>query len=83
LFNGLNGTYKTKQEDDKNATWEANVHLEGDTWVPTTGWRSEVVNMTLSAGKMFKDGATITGYVNNCKDADGAVANHTPAIPTY
>lgn len=83
LFNGLNGTYKTKQEDDKNATWEANVHLEGDTWVPTTGWRAEVVNMTLSAGKMFKDGATITGYVNNCKDADGAVANHTPAIPTY
>ena len=47
LFNGLNGTYKTKQEDDKNATWEANVHLEGDTWVPTTGWRAEVVNMTL------------------------------------
>ena len=83
LFNGLNGTYKTKQEDDKNATWEANVHLEGDTWVPTTGWRAEVVNMTLSVGKMFKDGATITGYVNNCKDADGAVANHTPAIPTY
>ena len=83
LFNGLNGTYKTKQEDDKNATWEANVHLEGDTWVPTTGWRAEVVNMTLSAGKLFKDGATITGYVNNCKDADGAVANHTPAIPTY
>ena len=83
LFNGLNGTYKTNQEDDKNATWEANVHLEGDTWVPTTGWRAEVVNMTLSAGKMFKDGATITGYVNNCKDADGAVANHTPAIPTY
>lgn len=83
LFNGLNGTYKTKQEDDKNATWEANVHLEGDTWVPTTGWRAEVVNMTLSARKMFKDGATITGYVNNCKDADGAVANHTPAIPTY
>lgn len=83
LFNGLNGTYKTKQEDDKNATWEANVHLEGDTWVPTTGWRAEVVNMTLSAGKMFKDGATITGYVNNCKDADGAVANHTPAIPIY
>lgn len=83
LFNGLNGTYKTKQEDDKNAAWEANVHLEGDTWVPTTGWRAEVVNMTLSAGKMFKDGATITGYVNNCKDADGAVANHTPAIPTY
>ena len=83
LFNGLNGTYKTNQEDDKNATWEANVHLEGDTWVPTTGWRAEVVNMTLSAGKMFKDGATITGYVNNCKDADGAVVNHTPAIPTY
>lgn len=83
LFNGLNGTYKTNQEDDKNATWEANVHLEGDTWVPTTGWRAEVVNMTLSAGKMFKDGATITGYVNNCKDADGAVANHTPAIPIY
>ena len=83
LFDGLNGTYKTKQETDKTETWEANVHLEGSTWVPTAGWRAEVVNMTLSGGKMFKNGASITGYVNNCKDADGAVTNHIPAIPTY
>lgn len=83
LFDGLDGKYKTKQETDPTAEWEANVHLEGSTWVPTTGWRAEVVNTTLSGGKMFKDGAAISGYVNNCKDADGAVANHIPAIPTY
>lgn len=82
LFDGLDGEYKTAQEDDKTATWEANVHLEGKIWVPTLGWRAEIVNATISGGRFFTDGAKITGYVNNCKDATGSVEN-TPGIPTY
>ena len=82
MFDGLDGEYKTAQEDDKTATWEANVHLEGKIWVPTLGWRAEIVNATISGGRFFTDGAKITGYVNNCKDATGSVEN-TPGIPTY
>ena len=75
LFDGLNGTYEAKAE--------ANVHLEGNTWVPTPGWRAEVVNTTIVGGRLFKEDASITGYVNNCKDKNGQVVNHTPAIPQY
>ncbi len=75
LLAGLNGTY--------DPTPAANVHLEGNTWVPTPGWRAEVVNTTIVGGRLFKEGASITGYVNNCKDKNGQVVNHTPAIPQY
>lgn len=83
LFDGLNGTYVTAQESDASATWEANVHLEGSTWVPTSGWRAEVVNTVVTGGLLFKSEATVTGYVSNCEDANGTVTNHTPTIPTY
>ena len=83
LFDGLNGEYTTAQESNKEATWEANVHLEGTTWVPTTGWRAEVVNTNINGAYLFKENATITGYVNHCTDEKGTVTNHTPAIPTY
>ena len=84
LFDGLNGTYTTAQETDQSATWEANVHLEGSVWVPTIGWRAEVVNTKISGVSLFKEGATITGYVNNCSDANGAVVtDYTPTLPTY
>ena len=87
LFDGLNGEYTTTQETDKNATWEANVHLEGGSknavWVPTKGWRAEIVNTNVIDAYLFKEKATITGYVNNCTDNKGAVTNYTPAIPTY
>ena len=83
LFDGLNGTYTTKQETDQNATWEANVHKEGNTWVPTMGWRAEVVNLTVAGGKLLKDRTHITGYLHNCQDANGAVTDHTPTIPIY
>ena len=83
LFDGLNGEYTTAQESDKKATWEANVHLEGTTWVPTMGWRAEVVNTNICGAYLFKENAIITGYVNHCTDKKGAVTNHTPAIPTY
>jgi hypothetical protein len=83
LFDGLNGEYTTAQESNKDATWEANVHLEGTTWVPTTGWRAEVVNTNINGAYLFKENATITGYVNHCTDEKGTVTNHTPEIPTY
>ena len=83
LFDGLNGEYTTAQESDKTATWEANVHLEGTTWVPTLGWRAEIVNTNIIGAYLFKEKATITGYVNNCTDNKGAVTDYTPAIPTY
>ena len=75
LLAGLNGTY--------DPTPAANVHLEGNIWVPTPGWRAEVVNTTIVGGRLFKEDASITGYVNNCKDKNGQVVNHTPAIPQY
>lgn len=95
LFAGLNGTYETNQE--KGLTpWEANVHKEtnnGQTyWLPYkdpvtgTGWRAEVMNLTVKGAKLFKEGAVITGNVDNCKDgADGKdiVPDHIPALPKY
>ena len=86
LFDGLNGEYTTTQETDKNATWEANVHLEGTTWVPTKGWRAEVVNTIITGAKLFKDKENISGYVNNCKYINGTDTtyySHTPKLPTY
>ena len=95
LFAGLNGTYETNQE--KGLTpWEANVHKEtnnGQTyWLPYkdtetgTGWRAEVMNLTVKGAKLFSEGAVITGNVDNCKDgADGTdiVPDHIPALPKY
>ena len=83
LFDGLNGEYKTAQESDATTAWEANVHLEGTTWVPTMGWRAEVVNANISGAYLFKENAIITGYVNHCTDKKGIVTNHIPDIPTY
>ena len=92
LFAGLNGIYSTKQETETNYTgpWEANVHKEGTYWLPykdkTSGWRAEVMNLTVKGAKLFKEGAVITGNVDNCKDgADGTdiVPDHIPALPKY
>ena len=98
LFAGLDGIYDTKQETDPSYTgpWEANVHKEtnnGQTyWLPYkdpvtgTGWRAEVMNLTVKGAKLFKEGAEITGNVDNCKDGvDGTdtVQDHIPALPKY
>ena len=98
LFAGLNGNYDTKQEKDPSYTgpWEANVHKEekeeGTYWLPYkdtetgTGWRAEVMNLTIKGAKLFKEGAVITGNVDNCKDGtDGTdiVPDHIPALPKY
>lgn len=75
-------------------SWEANVHKEGSYWLPYrdvsdpdeskhTGWRAEVLNLTVSGCSLFKADAVITGNVENCKDQSGIVANHTPAMPKY
>ncbi len=90
IFDGINGEYTTAQESDETQVWEANVHKEtyngGTTyiWVPTKGWRAEVLNTAISGGRLYKSDASVTGNVNNCSDASGDVINHTPTtLPTY
>lgn len=92
LFAGLNAIYTTIQETEPNPTaknpdgtpvitWEANVHKEGNYWVPRFGYRAELYNTTVSGGDFFTagavfcggdlnlSGATVTGYIYNCFDA--------------
>lgn len=80
LFAGLNGAYTAD-------AGTANVHLENGVLVPytdgITGWRAEVLNLTVAGGKLFPDGAVISGNVQNCSDADGTVSNRTPALSKY
>lgn len=90
LFAGLNGTYTTKQEDGlEPENWEANVHKETrdgkQYWVPFKGWRAEVLNAKVKGGKLFSNGASITGNVQNCFETNGTVRvpDHTPALPQY
>lgn len=100
LFAGLDGIYTTKQENDANpysVTWEANVHKEGNYWLPykdpatKTGWRAEVLNVTVIGCNMFKVGAVITGNVQNCYEQPDAsdettkqrVTDNIPAYPKY
>ena len=83
LFAGLDGTYRTAQEDDINAVWQANVHKENDIWVPTTGWRAEAVNVRVSGGILFSDESLISGYVNNCWNGADRMTDITPSIPEY
>ena len=94
LLAGLNGTYSTKQETETNYTgpWEANVHKETNNdqtyWLPykeaKSGWRAEVMNLTVKGARLFTDDAVITGNVDNCKDGvDGKdkVTDRIPALP--
>lgn len=86
LFAGLDGMYTTNQE--KGLTpWEANVHKETNKstrWVPTLGYRAELLNVKMdSPAVLFKDGAEITGNVQNCWNGTSAIPNNTPAIPEY
>lgn len=92
LFAGLNGVYSTAQEDTPGykGAYEANVHKEGAYWIPykdkatNTGWRAEVLNLTVLDAKLFSDGAVITGNVENCKEnGTTPVPNHRPALPVY
>ena len=92
LFAGLNGNYDTKQETDSSykGPWEANVHKEGSYWLPykeaKSGWRAEVMNLTVKRAKLFTNDAVITGNVDNCKDGTygtDIVPDHIPALPKY
>ena len=94
LFAGLNGTYTTPQEDNPAyaGPWLANVHKEGAYWLPYkdaatgTGWRAEVLNLTVKGARLFKEGAVITGNVQNCKDGAAGtdkVTDRIPALPKY
>lgn len=75
LFAGLNGNY------DANVG-EANVHKEGNYLVPVKGYRAELLNIIFGCTP-FADGATITGYINNCKLSDGTSVDNNPGIPEY
>ena len=94
LFAGLNGTYTTPQEDNPAyaGPWLANVHKEGAYWLPYkdaatgTGWRAEVINLTVKGGSLFTDDAVITGHVQNCKDGPTGtykVTDRIPPLPKY
>lgn len=96
LFCGLNGTYTTNQEsasparDSKGQViWEANVHKETNTstrWVPTLGYRAEVLNTVIRGGTLFPYSVELTGNVQNCfiLTSDGKQSvTHTPDIPKY
>ena len=97
LFAGLNGTYTTPQEDSPAYTgpWLANVHKEGAYWLPYkdaatgTGWRAEVLNLTVKGARLFTEEAVITGNVQNCKEGVAGtdkvteVTDRIPALPKY
>ena len=75
LFAGLNGDYDA-------AVGVANVHKEGNYLVPLKGYRAELLNIIFGCTP-FADGASITGYINNCKLTDGTSVDHDPGIPEY
>ncbi len=66
LFDGLNGTYEAEEGT-------ANCHTENGIIIPLSGYRAEVMNLTVSGGTLFKEMTedekteNITGNVYNCK----------------
>lgn len=86
LFAGLNGKYSA-------VDGVANVHNGVPYTDGTTGWRAEVMNLTV-AGLLFSDDVysgsrngydvtKVSGNVQNCSDSNGKVPNHTPALFKY
>lgn len=75
LFAGLNGNYDA-------AVGVANVHQEGNYLVPVIGYRAELLNIEFNCTP-FASGASITGYINNCKLSDGKSVDNNPGIPEY
>lgn len=91
LFAGLNGAYDA-------AIGEANVHKEGNIYVPyvdatsKTGWRAEVINTKISGADMFPtsvivdgkyDVTKVSGYIYNCWKGSERIMPHTPTLPKY
>lgn len=101
LFAGIDGNYTTNQESDNPQTdangkviWEANVHKETNSsrtqWVPTTGWRAEILNTKVKNGTLFPNGYAYptSGNVRNSYDVDDAgkktkAYTNTPTLPQY
>lgn len=75
LFAGLNGDYEA-------SVGVANIHKENNILVPVKGYRAELLNIIFGCTP-FADGATITGYINNCKLAGGTSVDKNPGIPEY
>lgn len=91
LFAGLNGAYDA-------AIGEANVHKEGNIYVPyvdatsKTGWRAEVINTKISGADLFPtdaiktgkyDVTKVSGYIYNCWKGSERIMPHTPTLPKY
>lgn len=96
---GLDGTYTAAQESASLpvSQWEANVHHEGTVWVPTAGYRAEILNavigltgsdcnfLPMTSATAYD--ASVTGYVFNCRKAGTVPAerfpDNKPSIPEY
>lgn len=92
LFSGLNGTYD-------GIAGQYNLHTETGHLVPVKGYRAELYNTTVVGGTFFPDdavfcgknlsltGATVTGYIYNCFDANHVAPNNpltnVVPIPAY
>ncbi|MBQ0019452.1 MAG: hypothetical protein KBT39_02915 [Bacteroidales bacterium] len=92
LFAGLNGTYD-------GTAGQYNLHMETGHLVPVMGYRAELYNTTVSGGTFFPttavfcgnnlglSGATVTGYIYNCFDANHVAPNNPLTnkvpIPAY
>lgn len=92
LFAGLNGTYD-------GIAGQYNLHTETGHLVPVKGYRAELYNTTVVGGTFFPDdavfcgknlsltGATVTGYIYNCFDANHVAPNNpltnVVPIPAY
>lgn len=95
LFCGIDGEYTTSQEEAADpyapgVVWEANVHKEtnkSERWVPTPGYRAEVLNTIVKGGTLFPTGVSLHGNVQNSFNMNGAgtksAVTNTPNIPQY
>lgn len=77
VFEGLDGAYEVSTEG------EANVHKEQGVWVPTPGWRAEIINtrFVLEQGQLL--GSSVTGYVHNSWLNGSRITDVTPTLPQY
>lgn len=91
IFDGLNGDYTTNQESaspmidsNGNVVYEANVHKEGNYWVPVAGYRAEFLNTAfVCSNPLFKSDESITGYINNCTLNGTSIDKIPTSIPVY
>lgn len=98
LFAGLNGAYSA-EAGEANVHKERGVYVPYVDAESKTGWRAEVMNLVVNGKlfpddvytyttdetpvKNGYDVSKVSGNVQNCKDSNGKVLNHTPALFKY